>query len=472
LNMLTHTTQAVLLLTTHFSKPAPGDPKPLTPTEWGRFALWLREQGQTPEALLTGETPKLLDGWRDDKVPAERIYALLSRSSALALALEKWQRAGLWVITRSDPDYPARLKKLLKNSSPPLFFGCGHQQLLNQGGLTVVGSRNAVEGDLHFARKLGGEAAEAGYSVVSGGARGIDESAMLGALEKEGTVIGVLSDRLLKAVTSSKYRPALMAKNLVLMSPFNPEAGFDVGNAMARNKYVYCLADAAVIVHSGTTGGSWSGALENLKHGWVPLWVKPTADINSGNAQIVAKGARWLPGQEGKLDIRELFARPTQTERPPQPGNLFDTPVTHTKTAVGEDQNGFERKTGLETPVAAENPTEVPESPEAEVSNPVGAEADTAGADVENEAHTAECGEWGACSNMTFYEFFLSRMETQTGKEPKTIEQLLGELDISKAQLTAWLKRGTEEGKLKKTKAPVRYAWIAPESKPKQASIF
>ena len=86
--------------------------------------------------------------------------------------------------------------------------------------------------------QLGGEAAEAGYSIVSGGARGIDESAMLGALEKEGTVIGVLSDRLLKAATSSKYRPALMARNLVLMSPFNPEAGFDVGNAMARNKYV------------------------------------------------------------------------------------------------------------------------------------------------------------------------------------------------------------------------------------------
>ena len=90
--------------------------------------------------------------------------ALLSRSPALALALEKWQRAGLWVITRSDPDYPARLKKQLKNNSSPLFFGCGNRQLLNQGGLTVVGSSNAAEGDLDFARQLGGEAAAAGYS--------------------------------------------------------------------------------------------------------------------------------------------------------------------------------------------------------------------------------------------------------------------------------------------------------------------
>ena len=386
--MLTHTTQAVLLLTAHFSKPAPGDPKPLSPTEWGRFALWLKEQGQTPAALLAGEPSRLLGGWVDDRVSPERIRALLSRSPALALALEKWQRAGLWVIARSDPDYPVRLKQLLRNSSPPLFFGCGNRQLLNGGGLAVVGSRNANEGDLDFARKLGGEAAAAGYSIVSGGARGIDESAMLGALEKEGTVIGVLSDRLLKAVTSSKFRPALMAGNLVLMSPFNPEAGFDVGNSMARNKYVYCLADAAVIVHSGTSGGTWSGALENLKHGWVPVWVKPTDDRGAGNAQLVAKGARWLPGQDEKLCIRQLFERPAQPEAPARPGHLFDAPVTPIKTAVGEDQNGFEPDTGAETVAALDNPTEAAEPPEAEGSKPADAEADAAGPDADGEAHT------------------------------------------------------------------------------------
>jgi predicted Rossmann fold nucleotide-binding protein DprA/Smf involved in DNA uptake len=336
----------------------------------------------------------------------------------------------------------------------------------------MVGSRNATQGDLDFAHKMGGEAAEAGYSIVSGGARGIDESAMLGALEKEGTVIGVLSDRLLKAATSSKYRPALMARNLVLMSPFNPEAGFDVGNAMARNKYVYCLADAAVIVHSGTTGGTWSGALENLKHGWVPMWVKPTDDLKSGNAQIVAKGARWLPGQEGKLDTRQLFERQNEKEKPPRPGSVFDPPVIPTKTAVGEDQSGFERETAAETVAALDHPTEAAEPPEAEVSNPAGAEAGTAGADVEGEAHTADRGEWEACHNMSFYEFFLRRMETPTGKEPKTIEQLLGELDISKTQLAAWLKRAVSEKHLRKLSKPVRYAWLAPEPKPKQASIF
>jgi predicted Rossmann fold nucleotide-binding protein DprA/Smf involved in DNA uptake len=469
--MLTHTTQAILLLTAHFSKSDTGEPKPLSPTEWGRFALWLKEQGATPEALLTGDVAKLLEKWRDDKIPLERVWSLLARSSAMALALEKWQRAGLWIIARSDPDYPARLKRLLKSSSPPLFFGCGNRQLLNRGGLTVVGSRDASECDLDFARKLGDETAAAGYSIVSGGARGIDESAMLGALEKEGTVIGVLSDRLLKAATSSKYRPALMAKNLVLMSPFNPEAGFDVGNAMGRNKYIYCLADAAVIVHAGTKGGTWSGALENLKHGWVPVWVKSTEDKESGNAQLVAKGARWLPLKDGQLDIRQLFERPGQTEGPPRPGNLFDTLVAPMKNAVGEDQSVFKQESDAETAALVDNPTEAAEALEAEVSSSV-RHAGPAEDEVGDEAHTAGGEALEGLPHMSFYEFFLRRMEILTKKEAKTADQLLEELDISKAQLSAWLRRATEEGKLKKKKAPVRYAWLTSEPKAKQASIF
>ena len=73
---------------------------------------------------------------------------------------------------------------------------------------------------------------------------------------------------------------------------------------------------------------------------------------------------------------------------------------------------------------------------------------------------------------MTFYEFFLRRMQILIEKETKTADQLRKELDISKTQLNAWLKQATQEGKLKKKKAPVRYAWIASEPTHKQASIF
>jgi len=93
-----------------------------------------------------------------------------------------------------------------------------------------------------------------------------------------------------------------MGKNLVLLSPFNPEASFDAGNAMARNKYIYCLADAGIVVAADKE----NGALENLKHGWVPLWVKEHPDPNSGNAALVQQGARWLPA--GDLVVESLVS--------------------------------------------------------------------------------------------------------------------------------------------------------------------
>jgi predicted Rossmann fold nucleotide-binding protein DprA/Smf involved in DNA uptake len=169
-------TQAVLLLTVWFTKPAKGDPKPLTPTEWGRFAAWLKDQGKSPEALMmTGNDPAdCLQGWLDRTVSPDRIRHLLARSGALGLALEKWQRAGLWVMTRSDSDYPQRLKRRLKLDAPPVLFGCGNRRLLDQGGIAIVGSRAAPGEDLGYTSRLGAEIASQGFSVISGGAQGVD----------------------------------------------------------------------------------------------------------------------------------------------------------------------------------------------------------------------------------------------------------------------------------------------------------
>lgn len=309
-------TQAILLLTSHFSKAKGGSVKPLTPKEWGRFALWLKEKSLTPEQLMTGRLDELLNGWSDKTITLDRAERLMERGSALALAMEKWLRAGLWVMTRSDPDYPVRFKQRLRTDSPAILFGCGNRALLNGGGLAVIGSRNVNDKDLAYSRDLGTLAAGKGYTIASGGARGVDEASMLGALEAEGTVIGVLADSLLRACSSVKYRKYLMANNLVLVSTFYPEAGFNAGNAMQRNKYIYCLADAAIAVQSGLKGGTWSGAMENLKKQWVPLWVKWTTDKSAGNSAIVKAGARWVSENTGEIDFTALFSAKTSAARP------------------------------------------------------------------------------------------------------------------------------------------------------------
>jgi predicted Rossmann fold nucleotide-binding protein DprA/Smf involved in DNA uptake len=311
-------TQAVLLLCAYFSSAGKGEAKPLTPTEYGRFAQWLHLQGKKPECLFY-EFDEVMESWNDPKgkIPAERVSELLARGTAMGIAMEKWERAGLWVITRGDAAYPKRLKKRLSFNAPPLFFGVGNKELLNCGGLAFVGSRGIKEDDVVYAKTLASKAAMEGINVLSGGAKGVDETAMLAALEAEGNVVGVMADGLLKAAISGKYRSHLMSNNLVLISPYYPEAGFSAGNAMGRNKYIYCLADHAVVVRSDEgKGGTWAGATENLKKAWVPLFVKAQSDA-SGNQALIGLGARSLDGQlvNGDVSLAEVLTSEPALDR-------------------------------------------------------------------------------------------------------------------------------------------------------------
>lgn len=436
-------TQAILLLTAHFVKARKDAVKPLTPKEWGRFALWLKEKSLTPEQLMNGRPGELLNGWSDKMITLERIEGLMDRGSALALAMEKWLRAGLWVMTRSDPDYPSRLKKRLRTDSPAILFGCGNRALLNTGGLAVVGSRNATEQDLTYSRDLGALAAGNGYSIVSGGARGVDEAAMLGALEAEGTVIGVLADNLLRACSTARYRKYLLANNLVLISTFYPEAGFNAGNAMQRNKYIYCLSDAAMVVHSGEKGGTWSGALENVKKQWVPLWVKRTSDPKAGNAAIVRAGGNWVPETVRKIDFSSLFSVAPAVAAAGE--DLFSQ-VANKVNEGSTDYSNEQPKESVSTPkTATENRSEHD------------GETGTANADV-GQPEQAKASSRPA-DDLDFYDLFLMKAEMLCSDAPKTPDELVEILDLNKTQLNVWLKRAVSEEKLKKLARPVRYQW-------------
>ncbi|WP_353629188.1 DNA-processing protein DprA [Pseudomonas aeruginosa] len=423
--MINTNTQSILLLTSYFSKSA-GDAKPLSPTEWGRFALWLNEQGKTPADLVTADPRAVLRGWQDDKISFDRIEQLLGRGHALALALEKWSRAGIWVLTRSDADYPKLLKQRLRNSAPPVLFGCGNARLLNQRGVCVVGARKAGEADLSFAIALGERIAVAGFSVVSGGARGVDEAAMLGGLKQDGTVIGIMADSLLSAAMASKWRKGLMDNNLVLVSPFYPEAGFNAGNAMARNKYIYCLSQAAVVVRSDTKGGTWSGAIENLKKAWVPLWVKRVQDVQSGNQALISEGGYWLEGAAQHLDIQRLCAPVTSD---PAPADLLST---DSGVAVADTEQAGQA-------VVEGEPSQTSSS----VSGPVDQATQTS---PEPNAVAVE---------MSFYQFFLSKMACI--QVAVTADELAERWDVPKKQINDWLKQSVDEGRVQKLSKPVRY---------------
>ena len=294
-NRLEESKQAVLLLTCHFSEQKKGDPTPLTQIEYGRFAFWLKENAYQPKDLFY-KAEEIWGKWKDpkSKITSDRLKFLLGRGMAMGMALEKWQSAGIWVLSRSEPQYPVRLKKQLRENAPAVLFGVGNKRLLNAGGLAVVGSRKIDDDDRKFTKNIARQAALEGLNIVSGGAKGVDEEAMLAAAEIDGTSLGVLANDLFKAALSSKWRSYLKGNQVTLVSPFYPEAGFHVGNAMGRNKFIYCLSDYALVVRAEEgSGGTWAGAIENSKRNWVPLFVKSDSDA-SGNIALIQKGVAPL----------------------------------------------------------------------------------------------------------------------------------------------------------------------------------
>lgn len=430
--------QATLLLTSYFSKTSYEDVKPLTNAEWGRFAMWLKKKSLNPSHLLVSDPKPLLDGWQDKRVTPNLILQLLNRGHSLALAVEKWQSAGLWVLTRSDLEYPIRLKQRLINDSPPVLFGCGNKSLMNARGLAVVGSRDACEQDLKFTKLVAEKAASEGIAIVSGGARGVDITAMMGALQAGGPVIGVLADSLLRAATSAKWRKGLMDGNSVLVSPFYPEAGFSIGNAMARNKYIYCLAESSLVIHSRKKGGTINGAEENLRKSWVPLWIKPTSDKNAANADLVAKGGQWADAEIQNLKISDLLPKP--------PIDLLGT----------MDQQADLFSSPAQTDLFAPKEEELTVSEEQVLPEALGVKINNA-QNLETELILTPTN--STSEPIDFYKLFIIVIE-RLSDSPVTIDELLDQTALHKSQLNEWLKRAIDDGVIKKLNRPKRYQLV------------
>ncbi|MER3412867.1 MAG: DNA-processing protein DprA, partial [Armatimonadota bacterium] len=157
-------------------------------------------------------------------------------------------------------------------------------------------------------------AVDAGYAVVSGGAKGIDQVSMRAAYNAGGDSIGFLAESLVKQVR--KQGPAAFEDGLVCLATcYAPDAPFSVGNAMGRNKLVYGHATATVVVSAARgSGGAGGGAVEAIGRG-LPVLVRSGPRVPEGNVELLKRGG-------GSLD--PTLALPRPLTRPEELLELID----------------------------------------------------------------------------------------------------------------------------------------------------
>ena len=263
--------------------------QPLAPKAWARVARALEAAGARPADLLGRDVADLVPLLAGATGAAEVIARLAARATTLAMEVERLEGRGIWLVSVVDDAYPLRLRARLGDTAPPILYGAGTVELLDGGGVAIVGARDADEDALEYASGAAAAVARSGLPVVSGGARGIDAAAMSAAADAGGSVIGALADSLERQARSATVRTLVADERLVLVSSYGADVPFSVGNAMGRNRLIYCLADAAlVVVTADGTGGTWAGATEALKARWVPVYARTGTSSDAG-AQALAR---------------------------------------------------------------------------------------------------------------------------------------------------------------------------------------
>lgn len=283
--------------------------KPLSAPEYWKQT----ELAQHPRLLLEQPPDSLCNVHGLAEEMSSRISALLLRATAMAFELDRLQQSGIHTLTPFDEQYPRLFRKRLKEKSPVVLHAVGPLALLDSPGLGVVGSRDIGKEGAEVAKGAARLATRLGLPVMSGGARGVDQLAMNAAIEQRsaaGTTVGFLADSMERRLKQPDTRRAVLDGRVLLCTPYRPDARFTTGTAMGRNKLIYAGALTTLVVASNEeSGGTWSGAVEALKHGYGPVAVWRGPGEGPGNERLEHFGA--LP--VGSLDDLEAMLLKAQS---------------------------------------------------------------------------------------------------------------------------------------------------------------
>ncbi len=232
----------------------------------------------------------------------------LLKASPEVAPISSWLEEGFGVLPMTSPRYPSSLSEL--TDPPPVLFLKGRWELLTRPAVAIVGSRRATEVGRRAAETMGRVLAEAGVTVVSGMALGIDGAAHRGALQGWGDTVAVLGSGF-RVIYPLPHSPLFreIGKRGLLVSEFLPHELALPHHFPKRNRIIAALARAVVVVEAGRK----SGALITVDHGLDlgrEIFVTPGSVENpqsQGSNALLREGARVLPDPAGILkELEEL----------------------------------------------------------------------------------------------------------------------------------------------------------------------
>lgn len=238
---------------------------------------------------------------------SDAAWAALKRGAVEAEALrilERCDRFGIEIRHVGTTRYPERVHH--PNDRPAMLFVRGNAELLFQEpAVAIVGARQATAVGRRMAERLGRELSEAGVTVVSGMALGIDAAAHRGALHGSGGTVAVLGrgpERAYPLQNAELFHR--VAEIGCLVSEFPPETVALPSNFPRRNRIIAALAKAVVVVEASAK----SGAMITVNHA-LELGREVCAVPGSVESAVAEAPNRLIQaGAHAVLDVSHVLA--------------------------------------------------------------------------------------------------------------------------------------------------------------------
>jgi DNA processing protein len=227
-----------------------------------------------------------------------------------ASRLAVWERNGYRLVGPGEPEWPTQLDDL-GDARPVVLWlrGSADLRFACLRSVSVVGSRAATAYGTHVGTELAADVAGRGWTVISGGAYGIDASAHRGALAVGGCTVAVLASGLSFGYPKGHDELfAVIAGTGVMVSECPPERAPTRPGFLVRNRVIAALSRGTVVVEAALR----SGAINTARHAHElnrPVMAVPgpvTSEQSAGCHELIREsGAICVTGAS---DVLELVA--------------------------------------------------------------------------------------------------------------------------------------------------------------------
>lgn len=295
------------------------------------------------EKILSARTEQLMRVDGVGQVTAENI-ARWQDFGDPAAEQRKAADLGARIITAEDDEYPAALREI--HDPPIVLYVRGQITERDRNAVAVVGSRRASHYGLECAKKLSFQMAYAGFTVVSGLARGIDTAAHSGALAAKGRTIAVMGAGLGQMYPPENAELAeRIASSGAVISEFPVDTKANRQTFPIRNRIVTGCSFGVLVVEAAANSGALISANMAAEQGRTLYAVPGRIDHPGcvGSNRLIQQGAKLVAGAGDILDDLPLLF-PRQPDLPtPLPAVELDAGQQKVYDALGTDETPLDQ---------------------------------------------------------------------------------------------------------------------------------